>query len=144
MNVKKEKLTFDELTFKGPGVVIVAGTGGSPYSDITCPTFKIISLGSSDFPVWFAGHTEVHLPQTVQASKSISCFQVKWSIISVPTLSMSSASNKFPISLIAPLCLSLGDMNILIGEVKICLNLDKGIAIRKTKKETTCSIQETL
>ena len=109
--------TFDEFTFKGPGVVIVAGTGGSPDSDITCPTFKIISLGSSDFPVWFAGHTEVHLPQTVQASKSISCFQVKWSINSVPTLSISSASSKFPISLIAPLCLSLGDMNILIGDV---------------------------
>ena len=135
---------MSELTLKGPGVETVAGTAGCPDSDITCPTFKIISLGSKDLPVWFAGQTEVQRPQTVQASKSINCFQVKWSTISAPTVSMSSASSKLPINFIAPFGLSFGDINMLIGEVNMCLNFDSGIAIRKTKKDKTCRTHEIL
>ena len=136
--------TLSEFTRKGPGVETVAGTAGWPDSDITCPTFNIISLGSKDLPVWFAGHTDVHLPQTVHASRSINCFQVKWSIISVPTLSISSASKRLPINFIAPLGLSFGDINIFIGDVNMCLSLDNGIAIRNTKKETTWSTHDIL
>jgi len=81
--------TFEVLTCKSIGVVTVAGTAGEPDSDITCPTLRIISLGSKGFPVKFAGQTEVHLPQTVQASRSTSCFHEKFSITSTPTVSIS-------------------------------------------------------
>ena len=63
---------------------------------------------------------------------------------SVPTLSISSASRRLPINFIAPLGLSLGDMNIFIGEVKMCLSFDNGIAIKNTKNETTCKTHEIL
>ena len=43
--------TLSEFTFNTFGVEIVVVTAGSPDSDITCPTFNIISLGSRDFPV---------------------------------------------------------------------------------------------
>ena len=129
--------TFEVFTCKSIGVDTVAGTGGEPDSDITCPTLRIISLGSSGLPVKLAGQTEVHLPQTVQASRSTSCFHEKFSITSTPTVSISSASRRFPISFIAPLGLSLGLRNMLTGEVMICLSFDCGREIRKTKKEIT-------
>ena len=65
-------------------------------------------------------------------------------MISVPTLSISSASKRLPINFIAPLGLSLGDINIFIGDVNMCLSLDNGIAIRNTKKETTWSTHDIL
>ena len=136
--------TLDDFTFKSIGVDTVAGTAGSPLSDITCPTFNIISRGSRGLPVRFAGQTDVHLPQTVQASKSSSCFHVKFSINSAPTVSISSASIRFPMSLIAPFGLSFGLKNIFDGEVTICLNFDCGKTSKNTKKLTVWSIHETL
>ena len=55
-------------------------TTGSPVAAITSPTFSTISRGSSGLPVACAGHTDVQRPQTVHASVSNSCFQVKSSI----------------------------------------------------------------
>ena len=52
------------------------------------------------------GHTDVQRPQTVHASVSISCFQVKSSIFTAPKLS-SSVSMRFGIGFIAPLGRSL-------------------------------------
>src|SRR5215471_4300660 len=61
-----------------PGAMLTGGdTTGSPVADITSPTFSTISRGSSGLPVAWAGHTDVHRPQTVHASTSSSCFQVK-------------------------------------------------------------------
>ena len=126
--------TLADFTLRSTGVDTVVGTEGFPLSDITCPTFNIISLGSNGFPVRLAGQTDVHRPQIVHASRSRSCFQVKFSISSAPTVSISSASIRFPISFIAPLGLSFGLKNIFVGEVIMCLNFDCGRTIRKTKK----------
>ena len=84
----------------------------------------MISRGSSGFPVKLAGQTDVHLPHTVHASKSTSCFHEKFSITSAPTVSMSYASNRFPISFITPFGRSLVLRNIFTGEVMICLSFD--------------------
>ena len=128
--------TLDDFTFKSIGVDTVVGTAGFPVSDITCPTFKIISRGSNGFPVRLAGQTEVQRPHTVHASRSKSCFHVKFSINSAPTVSISSASIRFPISLIAPFGLSFGLKYIFTGDVIMCLNFDCGSTSKNTKKLT--------
>ena len=65
-------------------IVLVTPTGGdttgSPVAAMTSPTLSTISRGSSGLPVACAGHTDVQRPQTVHASVSNSCFQVKSSI----------------------------------------------------------------
>ena len=136
--------TLEVFTLRSIGVVTVAGTGGSPVSDITWPTLRIISLGSNGLPVKFAGHTEVHLPHTVQASKSTSCFQVKFSISSTPTLSISSNSIRLPMSFMAPFGRSFGLKYIFTGEVTMWRSLDWGRTIKNIKKEITWRIQEIL
>ena len=57
--------------------VTSGGTFGLAVAAITSPTLRTISRGSSGLPVRLAGHTEVQRPQIVQASVSMSCFQVK-------------------------------------------------------------------
>src|SRR5476649_425327 len=56
-------------------------TFGVPVAAMTSPTLSTIWRGSSGLPVAWAGHTEVHRPQIVQASVSNSCFQVKSSMV---------------------------------------------------------------
>src|SRR5262245_55531806 len=51
-------------------------TTGSPVAAITSPDFNTISRGSSGLPVAWAGHTDVHRPHIVQASRSSNCFHV--------------------------------------------------------------------
>ena len=81
-------------------------TTGSPVAAMTSPTFSTISRGSSGLPVACAGHTEVQRPQTVHASVSKSCFQVKSSMVDAPNVSR-SVSMRFGMGFIAPLGRSL-------------------------------------
>src|SRR5688500_9241545 len=53
------------------------GTLGLAVAAMTSPTLRTISRGSRGLPVLLAGQTEVHRPQIVQASVSMSCYQVK-------------------------------------------------------------------
>src|SRR4051812_27240780 len=57
------------------------GTLGLAVAAMTSPILRTISRGSSGLPVLLAGHTDVQRPQIVQASVSMSCFQVKSSIV---------------------------------------------------------------
>ena len=59
-------------------------TDGSPVAAITSPTFSTISRGRAACRWSCAGHTEVQRPQTVHASVSKSCFQVKSSTVDAP------------------------------------------------------------
>ena len=94
-------------------------TGGSPVAAMTSPTFSTISRGSSGLPVACAGHTDVQRPQTVQASVSKSCFQVKSSMVDAPNVS-SSVSMRFGMGFIAPLGRSLSFRYMFIGDVTMC------------------------
>ena len=51
-----------------------------------------ICIGESVFPVRFAGHTSVHLPQTAHAKASSSCFWLKSFILDAPKDSAVSKS----------------------------------------------------
>ncbi len=100
-------------------------TTGSPVAAMTSPTFSTISRGSSGLPVACAGHTDVQRPQTVQASVSINCFQVKSSIFTAPKLS-SSVSMRFGIGFIAPLGRSRSFRYMFIGDVNMWRNFVVG------------------
>src|SRR5258705_5560854 len=67
-----------------PSTVTGGGTVGLPVAAITSPILRTISRGSRGLPGLFAGHTEVQRPQMVHASVSMSCFQVKSSILDAP------------------------------------------------------------
>src|SRR3977135_704856 len=114
-----------------PRAVLTGGeTTGSPVAAMTSPTFSTISRGSSGLPVACAGHTEVQRPQTVHASVSNSCFQVKSSTVAAPNVS-SSVSMRLGMGFIAPLGRSLSLRYMFIGDVIMCRNLVVGRMIRK-------------
>ncbi len=111
---------------------------GDPVAFITSPTLSTISRGSSGLPVFWAGHTDVHRPQTVQASVSKSCFQVKSSIATAPKLS-SSVSIRFGMGFIAPFGRSRSRRYMLIGDVIMCRNFVVGRITRNAKNAATCT-----
>ena len=111
-------------------------------SAMTWPTFRTISRGSSGFPVACAGHTLVQRPQTVQASVSRSCFQVKSSTLTVPKLS-SSVSVRLGRGFMAPLGLSLWLRYMFSGEVNMWRSLVTGRMSRKVMKAATCRTHST-
>ena len=91
-------------------------TTGVPERAMTSPVLSTISRGSSDLPVACAGQTAVHRPHIVQASVSISCFQVKSSMVAAPNDS-SSVSIRFGIGFMAPLGRSRSLRYMFAGEV---------------------------
>ena len=113
-------------------------TTGSPVAAITSPTFNTISRGSSGLPVACAGHTDVQRPQTVHASVSNSCFQVKSSIFTAPKLS-SSVSMRFGIGFIAPLGRSRSFRYMFIGDVNMWRSFVVGRIARNARNATTCT-----
>jgi len=105
---------------------------------ITCPTFKTISLGSSDLPVACAGQTSVQRPHTVHASVSKSCFQVKCSMFPAPNVSRSvdvRSGNGF----MAPLGRSRSAKYRFSGEVTAWRNLVTGKAMRNATNVRACN-----
>src|SRR4051794_13835690 len=103
---------------------------------ITWPILVTISRGSSGLPVAWAGHTDVHRPQIVQASVSRSCFQVKSSMTAAPKLS-SSDSIRFGIGFIAPLGRSRSDRYMFSGDVTMWRSFVVGTITMKAKKHST-------
>src|ERR1700712_4407984 len=121
-----------------PGAVLTGGdTTGSPVAAMTSPTFSTISRGSSGLPVACAGHTDVHRPQTVHASVSNSCFQVKSSIVAAPNVSR-SVSIRFGMGFIAPLGRSLSFRYMFIGDVIMCRSFVVGRMIRNATNAAKC------
>ena len=115
--------------------------GDSATEAATSPVLMTISRGSRGFPVMLAGHTDVHRPQIVQASVSKICFQVRSVTTDAPMVSMSSASRRFGISLIAPLGRVRGERNMLAGEVNMWRSLVTGTMTRNPTKAATWTIQ---
>ena len=113
-------------------------TFGSPEAAITSPILRTISRGSSGLPVWLAGHTDVQRPQMVQASVSISCFQVKSSMVLAPKLS-SSVSIRLGSGFIAPFGRSRARKYMFIGDVNMCRSLVVGSRARKARKPAKCT-----
>ena len=87
-------------------------------------------------PVAWAGHTDVQRPHTVHASVSISCFQVKSSIVDAPKLS-SSVSMRLGIGRIAPLGRSRSLRYMFKGDVIMWRSLVVGRMITKSPNATT-------
>src|SRR5712691_701263 len=115
-------------------------TFGSPEAAITSPILRTISRGSRGLPVWLAGHTDVQRPQMVQASVSMSCFQVKSSIVLAPKLS-SSVSIRLGNGFIAPLGRSRARRYMFIGDVNMWRSLVVGRTTRNAQKPRKCVIQ---
>ena len=105
---------------------------------ITSPTLRTISRGSSGLPVWLAGHTDVQRPQMVQASVSMSCFQVKSSIFDAPKES-SSVSIRLGSGFMAPLGRARSRRYMFIGDVNMWRSLVVGSSTRKVRKPAKCS-----
>ena len=116
-------------------------TGGVPVAAMTSPVFSTISRGSRGLPVAWAGHTEVHRPQIVQASVSKSCFQVKSSTVDAPNVS-SSVSMRFGISRIAPLGRGRSFRYMFIGLVIMWRSIVVGRITRKPRNATTWMLQD--
>src|SRR5437870_594992 len=114
------------------------GTFGEAVAAITSPTLSTISRGSSGLPVLLAGHTDVQRPQIVQASVSISCFQVKSSIRDAPKES-SSVSIRLGSGFMAPLGRGLSRRYMFIGDVNMWRSLVVGSSTRKVRKPAKCS-----
>jgi len=114
-------------------------TTGRPVAAMTSPDFSTISRGSRGLPVACAGHTLVHRPHIVQASRSRSCFQVKSSMVDAPKLS-SSVSSRFGIGRIAPFGRSLSLRYMLSGDVNMWRNIVNGRSARNAMKLATCTI----
>ena len=110
-----------------------ADTTGEPVAAMTSPAFNTISRGSSGLPVAWAGHTLVHRPHIVQASRSSNCFHVKSSTVEAPKLS-SSVSSRFGIGRIAPFGRSLSFRYMFIGEVKMWRSIVNGSSARNATK----------
>src|ERR1700694_1429988 len=108
---------------------------------MTWPTLRTISRGSSGLPVAWAGHTLVHRPQTVHASVSRSCFQVKSSMALAPKLSR-VVSVRFGSGFMAPLGRSLSRRYMLIGDVNMWRSLVVGRMIRKVAKARKCTLHD--
>ncbi len=108
---------------------------------MTSPVFSTISRGSRGLPVAWAGHTEVHRPQIVQASVSKSCFQVKSSTVDAPNVS-SSVSMRFGISRIAPLGRGRSFRYMFIGLVIMWRSIVVGRITRKPRNATTWMLQD--
>src|SRR5437868_13941432 len=106
---------------------------------MTLPTLVTISRGSSGFPVAWAGHTEVHRPQIVQASVSSSCFHVKSSIAAAPKLS-SSVSIMLGSGFIAPLGRSRSRRYMFNGDVSMWRALVIGTSTRKVTNPRKCAV----
>ena len=106
---------------------------------ITWPTFNTISRGSSGLPVAWAGHTLVQRPQTVHASVSNSCFQVKSSTTLAPKLS-SAVSSRLGSGFIAPLGRSRSDRYMFTGDVNMWRSFVVGRIARNVMKPSACTI----
>ncbi len=115
----------------------------SPVAAMTSPVFRTISLGSSGFPVAWAGHTAVQRPHMVQLSVSNSCFQVKSSTTDAPMVSMSSASMRSGKARIAPFGRSRSLRYIFKGEVNMCRSIVTGNITRNARKQNTWLIHIT-
>ena len=100
---------------------------------MTSPVFSTISRGSSGLPVAWAGHTEVQRPHIVQASVSISCFQVNVSIVEAPNVS-SSVDSRSGSGFMAPFGRSRSDRYMLSGEVNMWRIIVPGMMARKAQK----------
>ena len=135
--------TESEVTVISRSTPTGGDTGSATVRAATSPSLRTISRGSSGLPVVLAGHTDVHLPHTVHASVSKSCFQVNSPTADAPTVSMSVASIRFGISLTAPLGRSLGDRNMFTGEVTTWRSLVTGSTTRNTTKTAACAAQKT-
>src|SRR5437764_1260198 len=116
------------------------GTLGSAVAAMTSPTLRTISLGSSGLPVLLAGHTEVQRPQIVQASVSMSCFQVKSSIFDAPNES-SSVSMRLGSGFMAPFGRGRSRRYMFIGDVNMWRSLVVGRRTRKVRKPAKCTPQ---
>ena len=127
-----------------PASTLISGstvTGGATFGEavaaITSPTLRTISRGSSGLPVLLAGQTEVQRPQMVQASVSISCFQVKSSIFDAPKES-SSVSIRLGSGFMAPLGRGRSRRYMFIGDVNMWRSLVVGSRIRNVRKPAKC------
>ena len=109
---------------------------------MTWPILVTISRGSSGLPVAWAGQTDVHRPQIVQASVSRSCFHVKSSMTAAPKLS-SSDSMRFGIGFIAPLGRSRSLRYMLSGDVTMWRSFVVGTMTMNEKNDSTCTTQKT-
>src|SRR5256885_4557544 len=125
-------------TVMSASTVTGGGTFGEAVAAITSPTLRTISRGSSGLPVLFAGHTEVQRPQIVQASVSMSCFQVKSSIFDAPKDS-SSVSIRLGSGFMAPLGRGRSRRYMFIGDVNMCRSFVVGSRIRKVRKPAKCT-----
>ncbi len=84
----------------------------------------------------WAGQTEVQRPQTVHASRSSSCFQVKSSMALAPKVS-SDVVVRSGSGFMAPLGRSRSRRYMLSGEVNMWRSLVVGISSTKAKKAST-------
>src|ERR1044072_9124474 len=125
-------------TLISASTVIGGGTFGDAVAAITAPTLRTISRGSSGLPVLLAGHTDVQRPQMVQASVSISCFQVKSSIFDAPKDS-SSVSIRLGSGFMAPLGRARSRRYMFIGDVNMWRSFVVGRSTRKVRKPAKCS-----
>src|SRR5437868_8310392 len=116
------------------------GTFGDPVAAITSPTLRTISRGSSGLPVLLAGQTEVQRPQIVQASVSMSCFQVKSSIFDAPKES-SSVSMRLGSGFMAPLGRGRSRRYMFMGDVNMWRSLVVGSRIRNARNPAKCRPQ---
>src|SRR6266850_5961197 len=112
-------------------------TLGLAVAAITSPILRTISRGSSGLPVLLAGHTEVQRPQMVQASVSMSCFQVKSSMVDAPKES-SSVSIRLGSGFMAPLGRGRWRRYMFMGEVNMWRSLVVGSSTRKVRKPAKC------
>src|SRR5437764_9133613 len=123
-----------------PAATLISGstvTGGATFGEavaaMTSPTLSTISRGSSGLPVLLAGQTEVQRPQMVQASVSISCFQVKSSIFDAPKES-SSVSIRLGSGFMAPLGRGRSRRYMFMGDVNMWFRLVVGSRKWNVKK----------
>ena len=94
-------------------------------------------IGDNIFPVRFAGHTSVHLPQTAQAKASNSCFWLKSFIFDAPKDSAVSKSVMVVKVPFAPNCRVTKP----IGAPTRCTCLDIGMYTEKPKIIARCTHQ---
>src|SRR6478735_7176692 len=140
LGVMRSKTELDSMMMSGT-VLIGGDTAGVPEAAMTSPTLSTISRGSSGLPVAWAGQTLVHRPHMVQASVSMSCFQVKSSMVEAPKLS-SSVSMRLGIGFIAPLGRSRSFRYMLSGDVNMWRSIVTDRIDRNTKKVATWTIHQ--